>query len=165
MGSAVLCSCQINFEEQPPVASWLESYKPVASSRLQLLLAGGTWSTVGTGLICVGIYWLASNSSHLISLLAISLCLGLAKSFLILDRVAKKIVKRIELRGEGRCLASFYSLRAWALVILMMAMGRILRGAGISYSLLGLVYVAVGTGLLMSSRSIWLAWKHHPQGN
>ncbi|MEJ2428023.1 MAG: hypothetical protein P8075_03735 [Deltaproteobacteria bacterium] len=146
-------------------SSWFESYKPVASSRLQLLLAGGTWSIVGTGLICVGTYWLASRSSHLISLLAISLSLGVGKSILILDRVAKKIVKRIEFRGEGRCLASFYSLRAWALVVLMMAMGRILRGAGIPYSLLGLIYAAVGTGLLMSSRSIWLAWKHHPQGN
>ena len=161
----VLSGRQIRFEEHMHMSSWLETFKPVASSRLQLLLAGGTWSTVGTGLICVGTYWLASNSSHLISLLAISLCLGLAKSLLILDRVANRIVKRIELRGEGRCLASFYSLRAWALVILMMAMGRILRGAGISYSLLGMVYVAVGTGLLMSSRSIWLAWKHHPQGN
>ena len=147
------------------MSSWLESYKPVASSRLQLLLAGSTWSTVGTGLICVGAYWLASSSSHLISLLAISLCLGVGKSILILDRVAKKIVERIEFRGEGRCLASFYSLRAWALVILMMAMGRILRGAGISYALLGVIYAAVGTGLLMSSRSIWLAWKHYPQGN
>ena len=147
------------------MSSWLETFKPVASSRLQLLLAGGTWSTVGTGLICVGTYWLASSSNHLMSLLAISLCLGLVKSFLILDRVADRIVKRIELRGEGRCLASFYSLRAWALVILMMAMGRILRGAGISYSLLGVIYAAVGTGLLMSSRSIWLAWKHYPQGN
>jgi len=165
MGGAVLCSGQIDFEEQPPMSSWLETCKPVASSRLQLLLAGCTWSTVGTGLICVGTYWLGSSSSHFISLLAISLCLGVGKSILILDRVAKKIVERIELRGEGRCLASFYSLRAWALVILMMAMGRILRGAGISYSILGVIYAAVGTGLLMSSRSIWLAWKHHPQGN
>jgi hypothetical protein len=151
--------------EQLHMSSWLETYKPVASSRLQLLLAGGTWSTVGVGLISVGTYWLASTSSHLMSLLAISLCLGFGKSMLILDRVAKRIVKRIELRGEGRCLASFYSLGGWAMVILMMVMGRILRGAGISYSLLGLIYAAVGTGLLLSSRSMWLAWKHHPQAN
>ena len=153
------------FEEKMHMASWLETYKPVASSRLQLLLAGATWSTVGIGLISVGTYWLVSSTSHIISLLVISLCLGFAKSFLILDRVANRIIKRIELRGEGRCLASFYSLRAWGIVILMMVMGRILRGAGIPYSLLGLIYLAVGTGLLLSSRSIWLAWKHHPQAD
>jgi hypothetical protein len=147
------------------MSSWLETYKPVASSRLQLLLAGGTWSTVGMALICVGTYWLASTTSHLVSLLAISLCLGLGKSILILDRVANRIVKRIELRGEGRCLASFYSLRVWGIVILMMVMGRILRGAGISYSLLGVIYAAVGTGLLVSSRLIWLAWKRYPHAN
>jgi len=117
------------------------------------------------GLICVGTYWVVSTNIYNIGLLVISLCLGFGKSILILDRVAKRIVERIELRGEGRCLASFYSLGGWAIVILMMVMGRILRGAGISYSLLGLIYAAVGTGLLVSSRSIWLAWKHHPHAN
>jgi Ca2+/Na+ antiporter len=147
------------------MSSWLETYKPVASSRLQLLLAGLMWSLVGVGLICVGTYWILSTSSHIMDLLAISLCIGLAKSLLILDRVASRIVKRIALRGEGRCMVSFYSLRVWAIVIIMMLMGRILRGAGISYSLLGLIYAAVGTSLLMSSRSIWLAWKDHPQAD
>ncbi len=154
-----------SFEEQLHMSSWLETYKPVASSRLQLLLAGVIWSTVGMGLISVGTYWVVSTSDHIIGLLAISLCLGLGKSLLVLDRVASRIVKRIELRGEGRCLASFYSLRVWVLVIIMMLMGRILRGAGISYSLLGLIYAAVGTSLLMSSRTIWLAWKDHPQAD
>jgi Ca2+/Na+ antiporter len=147
------------------MSSWLETYKPVASSRLQLLLGGLMWSLVGVGLICVGTYWILSTSSHIMGLLAISLCIGLAKSLLILDRVASRIVKRIALRGEGRCMVSFYSLRVWAIVIIMMLMGRILRGTGISYSLLGLIYAAVGTSLLMSSRSIWLAWKDHPQAD
>ena len=147
------------------MSSWLETYKPVASSRLQLLLAGLMWSLVGVGLICVGTYWILSTSSHIMDLLAISLCIGLAKSLLILDRVASRIVKRIALRGEGRCMVSFYSLRVWAIVIIMMLMGRILRGTGISYSLLGLIYAAVGTSLLMSSRSIWLAWKDRPQAD
>ena len=117
------------------------------------------------GLISVGTYWVVSTSDHIIGLLAISLCLGLGKSLLVLDRVSSRIVKRIELRGEGRCLASFYSLRVWVIVIIMMLMGRILRGAGISYSLLGLIYTAVGTSLLMSSRTILLAWKDHPQAD
>ena len=147
------------------MSSWLETYKPVASSRLQLLLGGLMWSLVGVGLICVGTYWILSTSSHIMGLLAISLCIGLAKSLLILDRVASRIVKRIALRGEGRCMVSFYSLRVWAIVIIMMLMGRILRGTGISYSLLGLIYAAVGTSLLMSSRSIWLAWKDRPQAD
>lgn len=147
------------------MSSWLETYKPVAPSRLQLLLAAGTWSTVGTGLICVGTYWVVSSSGNILELLAISLFLGLGKSFLILDRVADRIIKRIEFRGEGKCLASFYSLRIWFIVIFMMVMGRILRGVGISYAILGLIYAAVGAGLLMSSRSIWRAWKHHPPAN
>lgn len=161
----VLRSRHISLLVKQDMSSWLETCKPVASSRLQLLLAGGTWSIVGLGLIGVGTYWVVSTSDYVIGLLAISLCLGFGKSFLILDRVADRIIKRIEQRGEGRCVASFYSLRVWAIVICMMAMGRILRGVGISYYFLGLIYAAVGAGLLMSSRSIWLAWKHHPQAH
>ena len=145
------------------MSSWLETYKPVASSRVQLLLAGLMWSLVGVGLISVGTYWVLSSSSHIIGLLAIALFIGLGKSLLILDRVAGRIVNRIALRGEGRCLVGFFSLRVWALVIFMMLMGRILHGAGISSSLLGLIYAAVGTSLLISSRSMWLAWKDHSQ--
>jgi len=161
----VRSSRQISLLEKQHMSSWLETFKPVASSRLQLLLAGSTWSTVGMGLISVGTYWVVSTSANRIVFLAISLFIGLGKSFLILDRVANRIIKRIEQRGEGKCLASFYSLRTWAIVILMIAMGRILRGAGISYSLLGLLYAAVGIALLMSSRLIWQAWRHYSQAN
>jgi hypothetical protein len=147
------------------MSSWLETYKPVTSSRLQLLLAGLVWSIVGTGLICVGTYWVLSTSTHIMGLLALSLCMGLVKSLLILDKVASRIVKRIVLRGEGRCLVSFYSVRVWVIVIIMILMGRLLRSMGLSYALLGVIYSAVGTSLLMSSRSIWLAWKDHPQAD
>ena len=37
--------------------SWFESYKPRASRRLQLLLAGAMWSAVGTVLLFFGIRW------------------------------------------------------------------------------------------------------------
>ncbi|MDH3802953.1 MAG: hypothetical protein OEU80_12825, partial [Deltaproteobacteria bacterium] len=69
--------------------SWLETYKPVASSRMQLWLAGTMWSCVGTGLFSVGTYWLLKNGEAKgFILLVIAAGLGLGKALLILDRTA-----------------------------------------------------------------------------
>ena len=137
--------------------SWLEAYKPAVSSRTQLWLAGAMWSTVGVALFGVGTLWVLTSEKLAIrfSLMFVALCLGIGKSFWVLDRTASRIVERIKLRGDGQCLGGFFSLRVWALVVVMMLMGRMLRGADIPRPVLGLIYAAVGVGLLISSRSIW----------
>ena len=140
--------------------SWLETYKPVASSRMQLWLAGTMWSCVGTGLFSVGTYWLLKNGEAKgFILLVIAAGLGLGKALLILDRTALRNITRVKARGEDRCFGGFLSPRVWILVIGMMLLGRILRTSGLPKPILGLIYGAVGIGLLFSSRLIWRAWK------
>ena len=137
--------------------SWLETYKPAVSSRTQLWLAGAMWSTVGVALSAVGTLWVLTSEKLAISLtlLFVALGLGIGKSLWVLDRTASRIAERIKLRGDGQCLGGFFSLRVWALVVVMMLMGRMLRGTDIPRPFLGLIYAAVGVGLLISSRSIW----------
>jgi hypothetical protein len=140
--------------------SWLETYKPVASSRMQLLLAGAMWSCVGAGLFSVGTYWLLKNGETKgFILLIIAAALGLGKALLVLDRTTLRNITRVKARGEDRCFGGFLSPRVWILVIGMMLLGRILRTVGLPKPILGLIYGAVGIGLLFSSRLIWRAWK------
>ena len=140
--------------------SWLETYKPVASSRMQLLLAGAMWSCVGAGLFSVGTYWLLKNGETKgFILLIIAAALGLGKALLVLDRTTLHNITRVKARGEDRCFGGFLSPRVWILVIGMMLLGRILRTVGLPKPILGLIYGAVGIGLLFSSRLIWRAWK------
>ncbi len=73
----------------------------------------------------------------------------------MLDRAAERIANRIEARGDGRCLGGFLSPATWVLVAGMMAAGRILRGGLVPRHWVGLVYAAVGLGLLGSSRLAW----------
>jgi len=142
--------------------SWLETYKPVASSRMQLLLAGTMWSCVGAGLFSVGTYWLLKNGETKgFILLIIAAGLGLGKALLVLDRTTLRNITRVKARGEDRCFGGFLSPRVWILVIGMMLLGRILRTVGLPKPILGLIYGAVGIGLLFSSRLIWRAWKDH----
>ncbi len=143
------------------MTSWLETYKPVASSRIQLWLAGVMWSCVGAGLFSVGTYWLLKNGEAKgFILLAIATGLGLGKALLVLDRTTLQNIARVKSRGEDRCFGGFLSPRVWILVIGMMILGRILRTIGLSKPILGLIYATVGIGLLFSSRLIWRAWKN-----
>jgi hypothetical protein len=146
------------------MTSWFETYKPVASSRMQLWLGGAMWSCVGAGLFAVGTYWLLNNGeTRGFILLVIAAGLGLGKALLVLDRTTASNIDRVKSRGEDRCFGGFLSPRVWIIVIGMMLLGRILRTSGLSKPILGLIYGAVGIGLLFSRRLIWRALKDQRQ--
>lgn len=145
------------------MADWIESHKPAAAASVHLLLAGAMWTVVGTGLAVVGGRWLwRSPSAAAPWLAAAAVVIGVAKARWVLDRAAAKIVDRIRSRGDGRCVGGFLSLRSWALVLLMVVAGRLLRGSHVARSLIGTLYLAVGTGLVLSSRIAWRAWRRPP---
>jgi hypothetical protein len=141
------------------MSSWLETYKPTASSRFQLWLAGAMWTAVGIALTFVGGHWLLTTDGYKILILtAVAVCLGIGKSFFVLERAAHNFVSRIQLRGEGKCVGGFLSVKGWALVGGMVLLGRLLRSVGIPRPILGLVYAGVGLGMVISSRIFWRAW-------
>jgi hypothetical protein len=83
---------------------------------------------------------------------------GALKARFVLKRAAERIVRRIQARGDGRCLGGFVSVRSWLLVAGMMGAGYLLRHGLLPHNVVGLIYVAVGTALLLASAVIWRAW-------
>jgi hypothetical protein len=139
---------------------WLETYKPRASARWHLLLAALLWTLVGMLLLLFGSAWvLQANVAYTPVLLTVAVVAGLAKTWLVLNRTARRIVDRIRSRGDGRCLGGFLSVRTWLFVAGMMAAGRWLRTGPTPKAAVGLVYVAVGIALLLGSRILWQAWR------
>lgn len=84
-----------------------------------------------------------------------ALIAGTMKSFLILDKTAKKGVLRILEMADGTCLGAVYSARTWLLILLMMVAGVVLRRSTLPRELLGGLYVAIGWALFFSSRHAW----------
>ena len=141
------------------MARWVENTKPAAAAQVHLMLAWVMWAVVGTVLVGFGSRWLWQSPTPAAPWLAgLALAIGAFKARFILDGVAKKIVDRIRERGDGRCLGGFLSLRSWAFVAAMAGGGRILRGSHVARGPLGLLYIAVGTALLLSSRVALRAW-------
>ena len=137
---------------------WLDAHKPAGSARVHLLLAAMMWTLVGTVLLLFGVCQVPSG--HLASdalLLVLAVAAGWVKGRFVLDRAAGRVIERIRTRGDRRCIGGFLSLRTWALVALMMVAGRTLRGSLVPGVIVGLVYAAVGTALLVASRRLWQA--------
>lgn len=143
--------------------AWYERYKPAASRSTHMLVAALLWTLVGLGLATYGsIRTLGAAGSAKMVLFPAALVAGAAKGHWVLARSAKRNLARILARGEGRCLFGFLSLRSWAFVVLMMALGRTLRHSTATSPAVGPIYLAVGVALLVGSLEIWRARCAYP---
>lgn len=134
---------------------------PRVGVRTQLHLAAIMWM-IGAGILLVrGLGYLYYRQAWHAWALAVGLALGVLKARFMLDRAATAAVARIRHRGRAWVLG-FFSVRAWALVAVMMGAGMVLRrivvrpdviGAGI----LGAVYIGIGTALVLADRIFWRA--------
>ena len=122
-----------------------------------LLLAALFWMAVGFGLMLRGIVTLVQGEHYF--LLAAALCLGTFKYFIVFSRTARKNVARIQEKEDGDCLGGVFSFKNWMLVVIMILMGRLLRLSGLSLGIYGVIVLAVGLGLFLASRIMWVAWK------
>jgi hypothetical protein len=147
-------------DESSRPATLIARAKPAAPASVHLMLAALMWSVVGSAMIVFGTRWVwLGPHPWLRWVLAVAAALGVLKSRLVLDRAAGRIAARITARGDGRCIGGVLSPRTWLLVVVMAAGGRWLRSGHLARPLVGLLYVAVGTALLLSCRVLWRAWR------
>jgi hypothetical protein len=135
-------------------------YKPGVTVRTHLHLAALIWSVVGFFLLTTGLFFTLSNNRLWFAVAG--LILGTFKAIFILDRVARKNMKRIKEFEDKVCFGSVYSWKTWLLVAAMIVLGRYLRTTVLPREVVGLIYTAVGWGLMLASRLMWLEWKRTP---
>lgn len=133
--------------------TWIE---PAASKQTHYLVAAFLWTLVGLFLLGRGMEWLFSDDIRFLLLPA--LVIGTAKSFLILDRTARKNIDRIDGFKKKICMGGVYSVKTWLLVIVMIFAGHFLRNSRLPIEVLGFIYAAIGWALFFSSRLIWRQW-------
>jgi hypothetical protein len=142
---------------------WLDSIKPAAPQRIHLLLAAIMWTAVGAMLALFGLRWLLHGDHPLLVWLIIAaIVLGALKAIFVLRHAAARVINRIQMRGDHRCIGGFFSWRTWIAVAVMMGAGWLLRHAGLPPSVLGVIYLAIGAALLIAACLLWRAWWRQP---
>ncbi|MEB3293167.1 MAG: hypothetical protein VKJ24_08395 [Synechococcales bacterium] len=131
-----------------------------------LWIAALIWTLVGAGLLTMGsMFWfhlpyLGDLDSRHLGFGAIALTVGLLKGKFVLDKTAGRVIDRTATLQEANPLKSVFQMfgaKTIGLILSMIGLGVLLRLAGVSYELRGLVYLAVGTGLLWSCRRYWVS--------
>ena len=131
-----------------------DRFMPRASVRVQLVLAASMWFVASLILGIRGALWLGRSPMWL-PLLLLGVGIGILKAQFLLDAVARRAAARIHARGRSACAGGFLSASSWLMVVGMIAAGHALRLTAIPRPFLGVLYVAVGIGLVVADRIYW----------
>jgi hypothetical protein len=116
------------------------------------VVAGLVWFGVGVMLCLNAIGWLRALHDVLEFPLGVAgLGLGLAAYALMFSRIARKNTARLESLPARVCVFAFQGWRGYGIVAFMITLGITLRHSPIPKHWLAVVYMAIGTALVMSS--------------
>ena len=134
--------------------------KPTVPKCLLIALAGLMWSTVGVMLCSMAYYWLKGVdwlTAFPFGLFGI--ILSLAAYRFGFSGIARKNIDRICLLPEKGCIFAFQAWKSYLIIVVMIALGIILRHSPIPKHYLAIVYTTIGGALLLSSlhyyRRLW----------
>lgn len=138
----------------------VERFKPAASIRSRLLVAALLWTLVGSGLFVAGVSWtLAGQGGWGWAGMALGLAVGWLKGRYLLAGRAAANARRIVAAGENRCLGGVFEWSAWVIVLAMIGLGYLLRHSDVPRLWIGVIYVAVGSALILASVGTWRHWR------
>ncbi len=117
-----------------------------------LLIAGLIWIAVGSMLLGFSYFWLRDAGNKIVVWTAGS---GIILSLFIhhfgfLRVVDKNLGRILPMQGK-RCVFSFMTWKSYILVLVMVATGILLRLSPISRTYLSVLYIGIGTALILSS--------------
>ncbi len=130
----------------------LAKYKPSVARRFLWLVAGLLWSAVGVGLCAAAVYWLM-DAPWPANLLGAGVGLGAGAVIYRFgfSRIARKNIARIAQKPEKVCIFAFQAWKSYVLIVVMMALGFALRHSALPRLALASLYMAIGSGLGLSS--------------
>ncbi len=132
--------------------SEIEKWKPGVPKSSLLLIAGIIWLGIGAMMDGMGYSWIRTEDLKQVLLVsATGFVLALfIHHFGFLRLVDKNLGRILPMKGK-RCVFSFMPWKSYGLIGIMIIMGSLLRHSSIPKIYLAVVYLAIGTALILSS--------------
>jgi hypothetical protein len=127
-------------------------FKPAVTKSALLLLAGFVWLGVGTILLVFAYSWLSEAPRRIFFMFfGFGVVLALLVHHFGFLKIVDKNIERILPMVEKKCLFSFVSWKSYVIIVVMVAMGTLLRHSAIPHRYLAIVYAGIGLALILSS--------------
>jgi len=130
----------------------IERYKPGVSKSTLLFIAGMLWVMVGIMLNGMAYSWLRNER---LGYALTAAAIGFVGSLIIhrfgFSRIVNRNMDRILPMEGKRCVFSFMPWKSYVLVAVMITMGVLLRHSPIPKLYLSVLYIGIGTALILSS--------------
>ena len=135
-------------------------FKPGVSKRTLLLIAGSVWTIAGGILITRGLIKLVQSNHFLLLEFFLGFFFGIVFYLALFSRVSSSHIKRIRmLKIEDPCVFSFFNLRSYLLMGIMITGGIVLRKFNfINPDVLYSFFIAMGLPLLISAYRFFYSW-------
>lgn len=130
----------------------IEKWKPGVPKSALLLMAGVMWITVGIMLNSLAYSWLRTerwNYALLASVIGF-VCSLFIHHFGFLRLVDRNLDRILPMEGR-RCIFSFMPWKSYVLIGIMIAAGFLLRHSPIPKLYLAVLYIGIGSALILSS--------------
>ena len=128
---------------------------PAVKRKALVLLAGMVWTAVGVILLAVALEWLRPYHSLLLIPLGIGVVAGaiiyrFGFSMLALNNLAR--INSLSMGKDKVSLFAFQNRKSYLIIAVMMLLGYEMRHSAIPKIYLAPLYMAIGLGLIFSSR-------------
>ena len=143
---------------------WIKHLTPRIARRYLFVVAALVWTFAGSMLLLRGILLFMDDDYLLWIRLTISIIAGILFYRLLFSNISRKHAGRISgMQLEKSCIFSFFNVRSYILMLLMITAGISLRKSGILTAIyLPVIYVTMGIPLFISSFRFYYAFAVYP---
>ncbi len=131
--------------------SFWRKYEPALPIPFHFLVAGVMWIFVGQILISYGISWFQEKVTAFLWLFILASVIGALSIFIFgFSKIAYQNIARLQQKRERICIFAFMEWKSYLIAGFMMGLGLTLRTLIGPNQYLGLMYNAIGGGILLS---------------
>jgi hypothetical protein len=133
--------------------NFIQQIKPGVGKRYLLFIAAIAWTFAGGMLLFKGINFFFKDTFHILIRLAFSGIGGALFYIFLFSKISRKHTLRIlNLKPELPCAFSFFNLKGYLMMTIMISLGVFLRKSGVvPIKYLAILYVTMGIPLFLSA--------------